>query len=750
MTESRSREYVSQFFTRCDAGDELSGITMSGLEYLETYSPRLFHVLHNICYKNSNEDEDARKVRKFLKKTIGSDIDVHHRKMLPLLVTHLDRVVMDAAEFLYDMKFLEMRSIGDKDVLLTVFKTWCLQILDIMERYKISVERPLHIYDSTCENEALIVNTRSARVFVNYVRTLPDFKKYMDDDRYPKGVSKRCTAEFFTDTENDKQVSLRRVKDENSEEFLYERDRSARTETFVWVTDRVVPEFFGAPQNNAELWNLAYSLTRNLEEEINTNSLLVCYVDHLIDMFNPKKQMELASRAGDKNSTYDPNDATVVKVEPLVVAAAPLDLGMFYTRHLVSECIDSRSRSQLHQLKHLKGKDYAWMQKLVSVLSSFFLNEKFKHPEGIAVFAGEFFVSETPRSFHSQIQLIVANARTLVEKDKAAWAAKFDSLRRRRLHNLLRLISLILARHLQGEDHVLEQQNRSDYSPLWCAFENVANSMLCFKERLVFPENRSDGVFANAIVDAQDEEHCPVMLFATSFVPRALVAYSEFATTKLPLFVDARQYILNFNRLKLTAGDCLTTSDSDSESDSDSDSQSKKRDKICVYKNTLQYAMRPIAGRDLFGQLLLPQRSSKRAKEVKKLVGDGNDLLDAKHSFMVALCDTYDDTVMLSKALVQIKRHGAKTLSLFACLRLCAVERSVFSHYNEAIALFTQRGSWSKGNELSDHINNTMQMLSLFEWYKKGQRWTTGVELLYGILLLEHVTHVYLDEVGSA
>jgi len=36
----------------------------------------------------------------------------------------------------------------------------------------------------------------------------------------------------------------------------------------------------------------------------------------------------------------------------------------------------------------------------------------------------------------------------------------------------------------------------------------------------------------------------------------------------------------------------------------------------------------------------------------------------------------------------------------------------------------------------------------LFEWYK-NEHSATDVELLYGILLLEHVASVYLEEMGN-
>ena len=146
MAEKPSRKYVCSFFSDREAKKLLDvlKLKLSGLEYLQIYSHRLFYVLHNICYKEWNQDENGEKVKAFLQNILGSSVDVHHKKALSLLLPHVDRVAVDAAEVLYDMAFLE-----NKTELWPVFETWCGRLLDITERYNISEERPLYLYDST-------------------------------------------------------------------------------------------------------------------------------------------------------------------------------------------------------------------------------------------------------------------------------------------------------------------------------------------------------------------------------------------------------------------------------------------------------------------------------------------------------------------------------------------------------------------------------------------------------------------------
>jgi len=708
MAEKPSRKYVHSFFSDGKAKKLLDvlKLKLSGLEYLQIYSPRLFHVLHNICYKEWNQDENGEKVKAFLQNILGSSVDVHHKKALSLLLPHVDRVAVDAAEVLYDMAFLE-----NKTELWPVFETWCGRLLDITELYNISEERPLYLYDSTCDNEALQVHKERADVFRNYVATLSGFAAYMKDERYVAGVRHKITAHFCRKTEASKRVRLEQVEKECTADFTYRTVSSNKRslDTFVWVSERKVPEFFGAPRNKPDLWTLAYSLTRHLKDR-GPHNLLLHYAEHLTDLFDPETQRKLA----------------------LVSESSAFD------RAIVSEMLDRRSIAQLQQLKQLKGNSYLWKHKLVRVLSSFYLNEQFKRQDDDGFVVGEHFVEtkEREKSFHSRVKFIVQKlpaCKLPLEKNRLL--AAFDALRRRRLRNLVRLMSLVLSRLLKKKDKCTDS-----LSPVWWHFSCIVKRMDCFKTRVHFVSSpNNEAVFAHAIKAAQRVSS--VLLCATSFVPRVLAAYSENAKKKIPMFVHATHYILNFNRLELTAADCSKPTS----------------DKICIYNNTLRYALRPIAGRELFGQYLVPQCCSARANEIKNITDDEygkKDILDARHSFIAQLCDTYDDTAMLEKANVTVKRDVKmlslfkKKLSLFACLRLCAVERSVFSNYEKALCFLQRKGSWSKGNDLSDLINNTMQMLCLFEWYK-NEHSATDVELLYGILLLEHVASVYLEEMGN-
>ena len=716
MAEKLSREYVRSFFS--GGKEDLLGVLklkLSGLEYLQIYSPRLFHVLHNICYKEWNQDENGEKVKAFLQNILGSSVDVHHKKALSLLLPHVDRVAIDAAEVLYDMAFLDISSVENKTDLLAVFETWCGRLLDITELYNISEERPLYLYDSTCNNEALQVHKERADVFRNYVATLSGFAAYTKDERYVAGVRHQITAHFCKKTEASKRVRLQQVDKECTADFKYRTvsSNASSLDTFVWVSERKVPEFFGAPRNKPDLWTLAYSLTRRLKPS-GPHDLLLHYAEHLADLFNPEKQHELAlgSESSERPALFD--------------------------RAIVSEMLDRRSSAQLQQLKQLKDNSYLWKHKLVRVLSSFYLNEQFKRQDDNVFVVGEHFVEtkEREKSFHSRVKYIVKllPACTL-PFEKKRLLAEFDALRRRRLRNLVRLMSLVLSRLLKKKD-----EYTYILSPVWSSFSRIVNRMDCFKTRVHFeasPDN--EAVFAHAIKAAQSASS--VLLCATSFVPRVLAAYSENAKKKIPMFVHTTHYILNFNRLELTAADCSKPTS----------------DKICIYNNTLRYALRPIAGRELFGQYLVPQCCSARANEIKNITDDEygkKDILNARHSFIAQLCDSYDDTAMLEKTNVAVKRDVKmlslfkKKLSLFACLRLCAVERSVFSNYEKALCFLQRKGSWSKGNDLSDLINNTMQMLCLFEWYK-NEHSATDVELLYGILLLEHVAYVYLEEMGN-
>ena len=631
MGKRSSSEYVRWFFGNISHREPLLP-PINGLQYLQMYSPRLFQLLHNVCYKDWRNSKEVL-CRDFLDRVLGSSTDLFPTQHIACLLPHIDCVAIDAKDHLFTVTFLHT-DISTPN-LWGILESWCEKLLELMEKYEISSKRPLYLYDSLCDFNAVVTHQENARVFLNYLLTLPHFKRYIEDNA--KGQRRTLRAE-------------------------------------------------------GKKWKGSHNFSNH--------ELIYYYAKCLEDLFEVTRP------------------------------------------YLISKTWDASIRAQLQLLREFKEKhklsSFLFMHNLIRILSTLYLSDHLKPKQDSLSEDDPFFMAGAEAEAEAG-----AGAGTEAEAEAGAGAV-FNNypMRRRQLRQLRRLLSLLVGRWIKKPQRESVNGEFADRSPVWSLFHRVVRTMNCFKDLVIFQNstwNSGTDVFSYAIHRAHKEKK--TLLCVTPLASRVLLAYSKVYSNveieeRCPLFLHNDAYLLYFYNLRRTAG---------------------KATGVKKYQEMLQYYLRPIVGRGLFGKLFAPVVKSTttmgardkevevRCDEIKKLTSpDAYQGDRLKYHFLANLFVEYNQPAALSKVYLRT-HHKNRQLSLFACLRLCAVERSALPDYEAAVEHFQSTQAWKTENSLQAHVENLASLQCMYERYRKKD--PKNLELLYGLLLLEQVGMIYLQDV---
>jgi len=698
---------------------------MGGLAYVQKYSPHLFQLLHSICYKEWNQDvhcEEKKcthgdKLSTFVHDILGTDANIHPQESLPLILEHVDYVAVDAMEHLYSMSFLSMENMDrfksvEKSELLNVFKNWCYKLASLVDKYSISRQRPLLLYNSLCEFDALHTFSRIGENFVDYCKKKPHYKEYIEDARYV-GSKKdelryQCNVIFSIREEKYatlKSVTILETKKSITGEFKYggirvegkdqvglfydatavESQRLGTDEYVVsWVSDRKVPEFFGAPCDDKELLELVQIIRLGKKDPPDTTyGLLKLYVENL--------EAVLKSI----NEPYGP------------MLTQTLDA---YVLQKLAELHDYEDEEDEEDEED--GAECRWLYKLASVMSMLELLVEYsdsisKSPNSDFCLGGkESLLSQRDRTI-GRVTLIMGQEEEADEEYEAdIQTVKFLYLRDFILHT--RLISMMLGRYLEDSDPSWGP------SPVWKAFRSIVKQIPCLRGVVEFPSKGSDPAFVHAVETYTNKGK--VLLCVSSIAPRVLYAHASTEPTSeaAPMFLETSHHILDFHGMR-----------------------SRDEDIQVNYSMVLESTLWPRGGRELFGQFATPNDDNKEALGLKE-----DEMADADQSFSLRLKEAYDGP-LYSNAFKKSKQNAA---SNFVYLRMCAPEKTVLSNYEQAKQHLLNEKGWNKGKQAKGHFENAMKLLGMFEWHRTqlGEE-RRNMVLLYGIVLLEWNVLEYLN-----